>query len=84
MIPVVFTIDRKFLPPAYIAINSMISSANVDTSYDIIVLYQGRIDGKVSTLYNLVENTHHKMIIKDVREYSINAPVVSNVWPSIV
>ncbi len=49
-IPIVFTIDYKFLPPAYIAIDSLIKNADDTTKYDIHVLYNGVIYKKVNLL----------------------------------
>lgn len=84
MIPVVFTFDKRFLPPAYIAIKSLIDSARKDTRYKIIILYMGKISWKVSELYRVVKNTHHEMIILDIRKYDILSPVTSGLWPSVV
>lgn len=83
-IPVVFTIDKKFLPPAYVAITSLVDNAKKNTSYDIIVLYQGKVDKRVQKLYEVISNSTHKMRIEDISSVKINAPKVSKCWPKVV
>ncbi len=84
MIPIVFAFDKKFLPPAYIAIRSLIDSARKDTKYKIIILYMGKIDWKVCELYRTVKSTRHEMVIRDIRKYDIFSPVTSSLWPKVV
>lgn len=83
-IPIVFTIDEKFLAPTYIAISSLIERAKDDTNYDIIVLYQGKVNEKVLILKELINGSCHKMSILDISNVSINAVKTTKVWPSIV
>lgn len=82
-VPVVFTIDRNFLSPAYVAITSLVDTAFETTIYDIIVLYQGAVDDGV-ILYEIVKNNRHKMQIFDVSYIRCDAWKTTKTWPSIV
>ena len=83
-IPIVFTIDYKFLPPAYIAIDSLIKNADDTTKYDIHVLYNGVIDKKVNLLKRNIKGTRHNMVIHDVSKLQIFVPKTTKCWPNIV
>ena len=83
-IPIVFTIDYKFLPPAYIAIYSLIKNADDTTKYDIHVLYNGVIDKKVNLLKRNIKGTRHNMVIHDVSKLQIFVPKTTKCWPNIV
>ena len=83
-IPIVFTIDKAFLAPAYVAISSLVDHAEDTTQYEIIVLYQGRIDQYVETLSEIVKGSRHKLIIRDISNIKMNVPKITRCWPSIV
>lgn len=84
MIPIVFTINRKFLPPTYVAIASLLANAKEDTKYDIIVFYQGNLRGQVKLLYQLVKDNRHNMSIREIPDLSNQSFRTSRTWPSIV
>ncbi len=83
-IPIVFIINKKFLPPAYIAIKSLVDKALDSTTYNIIVLYQGRIDRDANSLSEIVLNKRHMMIITDISGLEMNTPKTSKGWPAVI
>lgn len=83
-IPVVFTFDKAFLPPAYVAITSLVQNASKQTTYDIIILYQGKMNKKVYTLYDSVKGSRHSIKIQNISNINMNVPKTTKCWPSIV
>lgn len=84
VVPIVFTIDKTFLPPTYVAIASLVNHAKQSTKYEIIILYQGKVDKRVQTLFEIVKGSRHKMIIRDISSIKMNVPKTTKYWPSIV
>lgn len=84
MIPIVFTIDKAFLPPAYVSIASLINNASENTVYDIIILYQGKLNQKVYLLCDVVKGSRHRIQIQSIADIKMNVPKTTKFWPSVV
>lgn len=83
-IVVVFTINNKFVTPAYITIQSMFEYAKEDTKYECLVLSNDITTVNIDILKKLSENTRHTIKIKKMSDSMIYAPKVSYIWPKIV
>ena len=84
-IPVVFTFDKRIIPGAAIAIQSMIDCAKPDTTYEMFVLHSDLSDKIIDSFNKLIENTRHTLsfIYVDPKRFK-DAPVSKGSWTEIV
>lgn len=79
-ISIAFTFDSKFCTPAYIAISSLIDSANETTQYDIIIFHWGISDRKLKYFKQLIEPTKHCISFYKAEKEDFNGFPITYTW----
>lgn len=79
-ISIVFTFDRKFCPPAYIAISSLIDSAKETTQYDIIIYYWDIGKKDLQQFDELIKGTRHTISYIEARKDDFAGYPVTRTW----
>lgn len=79
-ISIVFTFDSKFCVPAYIAISSLIDSANETTQYDIIIYHWGISDSKLNYFKKLIMPTRHSISLYKAKAEDFEGFPITYTW----
>lgn len=83
-VSIVFSFTDDFIVPSYIAISSLLDSANLDTQYEVIILHQNITQKHIKLIRKLFYHTHHIVKFKKVDTgFMCNYPI-SDRWSEIV
>lgn len=77
---IAFTFDNKFCTPAYVAIKSLIMSANTSTTYTIIIFYWNIPSKNLKKFNLLLENTKHEIVYLKAGQNEFKGFPVTRTW----
>lgn len=79
-VTIVFAFDKKFCPPAYVAIKSLIMSAKKSTKYTIIILSWCINKRTLRKFESLIQNTIHEIIYLQADKNQFKGYPVTRTW----